>query len=121
MFDAIKEFFNGLEKIFFIIINLIGLILIAINPLLNMILYLIENIIGLLFLFINSIINLINLFGVLIIYLTKKLEFIPLIITFIINYINKIIEYIILIYAFIMSFLGWFFGFAENGNEDEFF
>ena len=70
---------------------------------------------------INSIIYIITLFKDFIHVLTIYLEFIPKIIKNIINVINYILDLRNYIFGFVMSFLGWFFNFAENGNEDEFF
>ena len=69
----------------------------------------------------SSIINLVVIFGQIMKSLSEYLQFIPLILKNFVKFINIVLDYITYIYAIIFAFLAWFFGFAENGNEDEFF
>jgi len=116
------EFFVATRDIIMLLFNIFLLIA---RPFLNLLLYILTNFTTYLNFFvsfvINSIIYIITLFKDFIHVLTIYLEFIPKIIKNIMNAINYILDLRNYIFGFVMSFLGWFFNFAENGNEDEFF
>lgn len=118
MWDVWIEFFVTLWNLIKIFFSLFILIL---NPILYLLKFVLFNIMNFISLLISSIIYLVYLFGMLVKSLSEYLQFIPLMIRNILKFFNIIINYIIYIYAIILSFLAWFFGFAENGNEDEFF
>lgn len=72
-------------------------------------------------LIISSIIYLVVIFGEIMKSLSDYLQFIPLIFRNLIKFINIVLDYIAYIFAFLFAIIAWFFGFVENGNEDEFF
>lgn len=118
MQEVFYELFSTLWeliKLFF------SLLIIILSPILYLLKYLLLNIANFISLVITSFITLIILFGQMIKTLSEYLQFFPLMIRNILNYIYIILDYIIYILAIIIAFLTWFFGFAENGCEDEFF
>ena len=72
-------------------------------------------------LLISSVIILITFFFQIIKSLSEYFKFIPQIINNTIKSFNIILEYIIYIFYIIYALILWWLGFANNGNEDEFF
>ena len=112
------ELIYTLWDILKIFVSLLFLILYPISFILKFILYNIMNFISLL---ISSVIILITFFYQFIKSLSEYFKFIPQIINNTIKSFNIILEYIIYILVNIYRLLLWWLGFAENGNEDEFF
>jgi hypothetical protein len=109
------DVFEDLIKVIF------SLFVLLLNPILYFLKFVLYNIVNFISLLINSILTLIIFFGLIIKSLSEYLEFIPLIFRNLIKFINIVLEYIAYIFAFLFAIIAWFFGFAENGNEDDFF
>jgi hypothetical protein len=112
------EFFDTLWNLIKIILSLVVLLL---NPLLLIMKFIALNLMNFISLLISNFIYLGYLFGMLIKSLSEYLKFIPLIFENIIKYFYIIQDYIIYIIAFVYAMFEWWFGFVENGAEEEFF
>lgn len=112
------EFFDTLWNLIKIILSLVVLLL---NPLLLIVKFITLNLMNFISLLISNFIYLGYLFGMLIKSLSEYLKFIPLIFENIIKYFYIVLDYIVYIIALVYAMFEWWFGFVENGAEEEFF
>jgi len=116
--DVFGELGNSFVQIGMVLFQIINMILIPLTTLIQVILGFIPNFI---MLFFNSITYIFMTIMFFIKSIANYLIFIPQIIINIIKVFNLFVEYSLRLIGIIFGILGWFFGFAENGNEDELF
>ena len=116
--DVFGELGNSFVQIGMVLFQVIKMVLIPLTTLIQVILGFIPNFI---MLFFNSITYIFMMIMFFFKSIANYLIFIPQIIINIIKVFNLFIEYSLRMIGIIFGILGWFFGFAENGNEDELF
>lgn len=116
--DVFGELGNSFVQIGLVLFQIIQMVLFPLISLIQVILGFIPNFI---MLFFNSITYIFMTIMFFIKSIVNYLIFIPQIIINIIKVFNLFVEYSLRLIGIFFGILGWFFGFAENGNEDELF